>query len=255
MKVRALKLIVNADDFGYSRAVSYGIVDAHHTGIVTSTTMMCNIGDLEHPVQLAQENQTLGIGIHLVLTSGSPVSENVPSLVDWNGRFYSYREFLNNIQSIKKEEIEREWTSQIERFLSTGLKPTHLDTHHHVHAQQEVLPIAIQLAKKYGLPLRRVNNESTLESVYGSVKTTNLLFTDFYKENVNIECFEALLLNSVGKVQTVEINCHPGYVDGKLVKQSSYVYQRIKEFTVLTSREIKSRIKQLNIDLITFSDI
>lgn len=250
-----MKLIVNADDFGYTRAVSYGIVDAYQTGIVSSTTMMCNVDDLEHPVQLAEQNPTLGVGIHLVLTSGSPVSENVPSLVDGNGQFFRYDEFLKNIQSLESEEIEREWTSQIERFFSTGLKPTHLDSHHHVHARKEIRPIAVQLAKKYGIPLRRVNRETSSGGIYGPVKTTDVLFTDFYKDNVSIDMFETLLLKSVEKVQTVEINCHPGYVDEALVKKSSYVYQRLKEFTVLTSPELKKRIQQLNIDLITYSDI
>ncbi|MGH9864633.1 MAG: ChbG/HpnK family deacetylase, partial [Candidatus Acidiferrales bacterium] len=36
------RLIVNADDFGYTRGVNAGIVRAFREGIVTSTTLMAN---------------------------------------------------------------------------------------------------------------------------------------------------------------------------------------------------------------------
>jgi predicted glycoside hydrolase/deacetylase ChbG (UPF0249 family) len=36
------ELIVNADDFGLTRRVSQGILDAHRNGIVTSTTLLAN---------------------------------------------------------------------------------------------------------------------------------------------------------------------------------------------------------------------
>ena len=50
------KLIINADDFGYSRAVTYGILDSYKTGILTSTTMMMNTEATEHAVEAAKEN-------------------------------------------------------------------------------------------------------------------------------------------------------------------------------------------------------
>ena len=37
-----MKLIVNADDFGLTSGVTYGIYDAMCRGVVTSTTMMVN---------------------------------------------------------------------------------------------------------------------------------------------------------------------------------------------------------------------
>lgn len=33
-------LILNADDFGYSNGVNYGIIDAYKNGVLTSTTLM-----------------------------------------------------------------------------------------------------------------------------------------------------------------------------------------------------------------------
>lgn len=246
-----MKLIVNADDFGYTRAVTYGILDAFKNGIVTSTTMMCNSPHVDHAVELAKQNSDLGVGVHLVLTSGTPLSQNVPSLTDDKGSFYSQQVIFNHA---KPEDIEREWTAQIERFLSTGLSPTHLDSHHHVHGHEMALPIAISLANKYGVPLRRENNDSITDVQYKTVKRTRLMMRKFYGDKVSYETLEEQLRNvaEMGKDETVEINCHPAYIDSDLISKSSYVDTRLKEYTILTSDRIKNYVKELGIELINY---
>lgn len=99
-----MKLIVNADDFGYSKGVNLGIIEAHRAGVVTSTTTMVNMGGFEHAVQLARETPTLGVGIHLVLTCGAPVSHDVPSLTDEHGRFHRGYDYLG---TTSPEDVER----------------------------------------------------------------------------------------------------------------------------------------------------
>jgi len=69
------KLIVNADDFGRSPGINRGILDAHLNGIVTSTTVMINYPDAAPGLEQALlKAPDLGIGLHLNLTSGRPVS-------------------------------------------------------------------------------------------------------------------------------------------------------------------------------------
>lgn len=48
-----MKVIFNADDFGLSRAVNYGIVDAHINGVVNSTTALVKGYAIEHAVELS----------------------------------------------------------------------------------------------------------------------------------------------------------------------------------------------------------
>ena len=81
-------VIINADDFGYSQGINLGIIEAHKNGILSSTTMMANMPGFEHGVELAKNNPKLGIGVHLNLTCGKPLLDNVPSLTD-------YKEFRN----------------------------------------------------------------------------------------------------------------------------------------------------------------
>src|SRR5674476_511327 len=67
------RLVINADDFGYSAGVTRGIVEAHAAGSVTSTSMMANGIDWENAVRLARSTRTLDVGVHLNLVQGRPL--------------------------------------------------------------------------------------------------------------------------------------------------------------------------------------
>ena len=68
-------LIVNADDFGASRGINRGIIEAHRHGIVTSTSLMVNTPFSAEAAKLADEVRHLSVGLHVNLpaeTNGSP---------------------------------------------------------------------------------------------------------------------------------------------------------------------------------------
>ena len=82
------RLVVNADDFGYTRDVNLGIIEAHTSGILTATTLMANGNAFEHAVALAKEHGRLDVGCHLVLVGGrsliggkAPLPQSVPELL------------------------------------------------------------------------------------------------------------------------------------------------------------------------------
>lgn len=99
------KLVINADDFGYSRAINFGIVDAHVDGVVTSTTMMANMPGLSHAAELHQTFPHLRIGVHLALTVGKPILENVSTLDDETGNFHSLNVYKTDELIINPEEL------------------------------------------------------------------------------------------------------------------------------------------------------
>jgi predicted glycoside hydrolase/deacetylase ChbG (UPF0249 family) len=82
-------LIVNADDLGWTPGVNRGIAEAHRNGIVTSSTLLANGEAFDDGVQLVRAMPSLGVGVHLNLSDGRPVSraEEVPSLVTRSGWF------------------------------------------------------------------------------------------------------------------------------------------------------------------------
>jgi len=245
-----MKLIVNADDFGYSKGVNLGILEAHRNGVVTSATMMVNMPGYEHAVQLAKENPKLGVGVHLVLTGGKAVHPQVPSLTDDTGAFLRGRQRLSDASP---EEIEREFTAQIERFLQSGLPLSHLDSHHHVHAHELVLPIVLQLADRYQVPIR--NPWTLAEGGYKQeIITTEGFSHRFYGDQLSIDLFSEIVEELSG-CATAEVMTHPAYLDEEVLAGSSYHLPRTKELQILTSSQIREYMVEKGVELVTFHDI
>ncbi|MFN7918995.1 MAG: ChbG/HpnK family deacetylase [Bryobacteraceae bacterium] len=137
-------LVVNADDFGFTRDVNEGIVEAHRHGILTATTLMANGPEFHHAVLLAKDNPSLDVGVHLVLVGeraltrpGRALPRTVSGLVSALAR--------------RDLDVEKELDAQIRRVLDAGIRPTHLDTHKHTHLLPSVLDAVARLSEKYGI--------------------------------------------------------------------------------------------------------
>ena len=153
-----MKLIVNADDFGFSEEVNANIVKCHQNGIVTSTTILSGGLKFDDAIQMAKENPKLGIGIHLAIDGPNNIGKNYTTLLDpQTGEFYE------DIAAVKKirngdfnfEELVSEYSKQIEKVENEGVKITHLDHHHHFHLYFPILKAVIEVAKKYKIPYIR----------------------------------------------------------------------------------------------------
>ena len=90
-----MKVVFNADDFGYSKAVNYGIIEAFKSGVVRSTSILVTTPYFDHAVNLYNEYKDLGlgVGIHLNLMMGKPLCDGLDTLVDANGNFYKHMLF------------------------------------------------------------------------------------------------------------------------------------------------------------------
>lgn len=249
--VGEMKLVVNADDFGLSKGVNLGIIEAYRNGIVTSTTMMMNMPEIEHALTLFRENNELGLGIHLVLTAGRPVCNSVPSLIQENGKFYKLSEIA---KYARIEDVRKEFTCQLEKFFSLGIEPTHIDSHHHVHMEEQVLDIVLDLASKYDIPVRLGDSKILKKESYKGIKTTRYFSDEFYGQNLTSEKFLDIL-KVAHQYDTVEIMTHPAYVDQSLLNMSSYVIPRCKELEILTDTKILSYVEQYKIELTNFKYI
>lgn len=142
-------LIVNADDFGLSKGQNYGIIEACRNGIVTSTTALVNGQAIDHAVQLSRDEPSLAIGMHFVLTMGKPLTA-MPGLTR-DGVLGKWIWQLAEEDALPLEEITQELASQYLRFIELfGSKPTHLDSHHHVHMFRRLSRL-LRLRLKRGL--------------------------------------------------------------------------------------------------------
>jgi predicted glycoside hydrolase/deacetylase ChbG (UPF0249 family) len=153
-------LIVNADDFGLTRGVNAGILQAHEDGIVTSTTLMVNMPGFSDAVAQAMRHPKLATGLHLNLTYGRPLSpaNAVRSLVDDGGRFVKNPSYV--LGNGRPDEMMTEFGAQVRRFLSTGLTLSHIDTHHHLHRSAVVLDLVVETAKELGVTVRCLDEQA-----------------------------------------------------------------------------------------------
>ena len=70
-------LIVNADDFGCSRGVNRGIIEAHEHGIVTSASLMVNRPAASEAAEYGREHPELGV-LHNNMLARRTAGHTVP---------------------------------------------------------------------------------------------------------------------------------------------------------------------------------
>ena len=243
------KLIINADDFGYSRGVNYGIIDAHRLGILTSATLMANMPGAGHAARLAKTHPGLGVGVHLVLTCGRPLLTDHRTIVDAKGDFRQLS-FYRGAFTVDFEEVYAEWKAQIERLYALGLEPTHLDSHHHINSYAGMPEVFLRLAQEFGLPVRNNMDDAALNEA--NIKTTDGFSTVLETALKDEQAVSGLFKDS----ESVEVMTHPAYLDKTLLANSSFTYPRVDELEFLTDAETARRVKSLpDVRLSTFGDL
>ena len=86
-----MQFVVNGDDLGYTKANTLGIIEAYEHGILRSTTALMNAKDIDFARQAVEGLDGLGIGVHLTLTLGSPLTAG-RSITAPGGTFYGRKE-------------------------------------------------------------------------------------------------------------------------------------------------------------------
>ena len=157
MTMRFSRLIVNADDFGYSEAVNGAILHGFESSLVTSTSIMANMPGFDDAVGLAGGHDILvqKVGLHLNLTEGFPLSRTLracPAFCGEDGRLvYHHDRPLFRLSRKERAAVYDELRLQLERVLAAGIRPTHLDSHHHVHTEWAIAPLGCRVARTYGI--------------------------------------------------------------------------------------------------------
>ena len=265
------RLIINADDFGFSRSVTDGILHAHQAGILTSTTLMATMSDCDRAMDLAQSNPSLGVGIHLCLTQGTPRSGKLRSITSGNNEFpRKVPQLLQRISFNRKalNEAKAEWAAQIEYVLNHSMRPTHLDSHKHIHHWPALARIAADLAKEYHIPAIRCADEVTIRSApklsagYRSLRflarklktqcvRTELRSTDWFFGLAATGAFSAdIWLNLLEQLPdgTGEVMVHPGYAADPPTDSTRLTAQRRMELDALCDSKVITAIRTLAAD-------
>ena len=161
-KTKRKFVVVNADDFGFSRGITEGILRAWRDGIVTSTTIAANMPAAAEAVDRLVEAPGLGVGVHLNVCQGPPLSEEGLALADGDGVMRSKATGLV-LTCLRRPclfaAVEAECDAQIRWVLDRGVRPTHLDSHRHVHGLPPIFLRVLRLARRYDIPFVRWHRE------------------------------------------------------------------------------------------------
>ncbi len=253
------RLIINADDFGFTRDVNAGIVHAHRHGVLTSTTLMANGGAFEDAVRLARETPTLDMGCHLVLIQGC-------SLLTGNPFPESPGDLIGALLR-RRLNIYAELRAQIEKILAAGIKPTHLDSHKHSHLAPNVFHAVVRLAHEFDIPYVRLPLDANApfagllcaaaarfyRRLAGRFKVR---MTDhFLGFRLTGSLTEQTFAAALSKLPegTTEFMCHPGFLGPELQSAPTRLKEsRVREMEALTSPRIRDLLDAKAIRLSPF---
>ncbi len=268
-------LIINADDFGLTEGVSRGIIRAHQEGILTSTTYMVNFPWAAEVAPLLKEAPNLGVGVHLNLTTGSPVlpPEQVPSLVDGQGRLS--KSLSHILLRVRPEDARKEWSAQVEKAIRLlGRIPTHLDTHRYLQGFPRLAQVMVDVARTYKIPAVRClyPGPEVDQNMYPRWHPASFLVGGVLRRSLDVLAASGVAypsasmagdfnlpqllakLDRVGEGVT-EIVTHPAIVDDHLRSLSSLQGQREVELAALTSPVARRKVEERGIDLVSFAHL
>jgi len=287
------RLIVNADDFGFTSGVNRAIFEAHTRGVVTSSTLMANGPAFLEAAELAKNSPRLSVGCHVVLIDGDPVrsSQRLGSLTTQSpvARFrdglkaFAARAITGRIDA---DEITAEATAQIRKIQSVGIAVSHFDTHKHTHLFPQILRPLLRAAADCGvralrnpfgprLPLRssQLLARPNLWTRYAEVRVLRR-FAGAFRDAVDREGFatpdgtlgievtgtlDETLFHAIARSMpegTWEFVCHPGYNDADLLRAKTRLREsRETELSVLTLPSARNLLSREGIELISYHDL
>jgi hopanoid biosynthesis associated protein HpnK len=288
------RLIVNADDFGLTEGVNRAVIEGHVHGIITSTSLLANGVAFDSAVTMSKSYAQLGVGVHLNLTDGRPVSvpSEILSLLNSQKLFVSgavrqAKRILTGRANLS--EVEREFRSQIEKARAAGVRITHLDGHQHLHLLPPIVDIVINLAREFGIGAIRCSAERPVEvlQLMGRNRSSS---AEVLKQFLTGRALAVLSSNmrqrlcraglkcpdhfygltqtgfldatAVQKILqhlsqgTSELMCHPGYVDADLANTLTRLLgQREKELRALTNPAVKRLVTEQTIQLVNYGSM
>jgi len=226
----ARRLIVNADDFGFSGGVNRGIVEAHEEGIVTSASLMVEQPAADDAAAYARAHPDLGVGLHLELPRPR-LRRDVAELIHARAR------------------------RQLERFRElVGRDPTHIDSHRHAHRQEPARSAALELGAELGVPVRHFSPAIRHSPEFYGQHYGRIYSTTSVPERVGVDALVGILERL--EPGATELCCHPGYPEDLPLpfRKEPYRAERTVEVRTLCDPVVRRTVEELRIQLCAFSD-
>lgn len=157
-------ILLHCDDGGMCNEANIAIRNYFEKGDIQSAAVMVPCpysGDL---VEWAKTLDSPDIGVHLTLTSEwkdyrwGPVSDTskVPGLIDPEGKMW--HDVPDVIMHASAAEAETEVRAQINKVLSMGYTPSHIDTHMGtMYGSIDYIKVFLKIAQEYNIPANAID--------------------------------------------------------------------------------------------------
>lgn len=247
------KILVRADDLGYSEAVNYGIVKSVKEGIISSVGVMTNMPAVNHGLELLK-GVPVCFGQHTNICVGKPITDPalIPSITNEKGEFKASKEYRQAKEDfVVLDEVILEIEAQYERFLElVGEKPHYFEGHavasHNFFRGLEIV------AEKYGLKYSGMSFGGDPITI-GSTKVYVMMESMLPDYNP----FESLkkMVENLHEDGCDMLICHPGYLDGYILNNSSLTIPRTQEVDMLCDPGTKEFLEQAGVIQINYDDL
>jgi hopanoid biosynthesis associated protein HpnK len=274
------RVIVTADDFGRCPAVNQAVIQAHQKGILTCASLMVSADAATEAIALARAHPSLKVGLHLVLVDGLAVlpKKAIPDLVDETQRFCdgpAYSGLRYFLSKRIQHQLVQECKAQIEKFLDSGLKMDHLNSHHHLHIHPSVADIIVALVEQHHIPavrlpwqgLRTLSHKNFMMAAVmlpWVIRLRHKLQKAGIAHNREIfglyetgDMSEKTWLRIIPKIKpgVTEIFCHPAVTKITHHQKATCAHYHVEEFKALLNQKVKDHLMHAKVELTSFSDI
>ena len=279
------KLIVNADDFGRRPLINQAVAEAVDKKGLLSASLMAGEPYFAEAVEIAQKRPQLGVGVHLTLVDGRPVlpAEEIPTLAVHHGCFLpDHGAFVKHyVQGkIARADIEKELAAQLDKVMQTGIVPTHVDSHQHMHMLPGIFPLVLKLAAERGIKRVRIS-----QGIYGNpftpwpgigdlvgkfgletlscidrrqAKAQGFVCPDNFVGQVAGGAVTAEFMKELAEkfaAGSVEVMLHPGLKNEALIAETGWQHDYEAEFHAVCDAEVQEKLSRKGIILSNFGDL
>jgi chitin disaccharide deacetylase len=226
-------LIVNADDFGQSAGINSGVIRAYEEGILTSASLMVRWPAAQAAAAYAREHRKLSVGLHF-------------DLGEWIYREGEWEPLYEVEASRDGDRLLAEVRRQLGAFRRLmGQDITHLDSHQHVHREEPLRTIMIEMAGTLGVPLRSCTPRVSYDgSFYGETSKGEAV-----PDAITADALVAIFADLPAGV--TELGCHPGLG----ADFESYAHGREQEVEALCDPSVRAALEDEGIELRSFHDL
>ena len=268
-------LIINADDYAYFKGVSRGILECASQGTVTATGVFANSPLLDEHAAWLAAHPDVDVGVHLNLTDRMPLTKRLSdALSSWGGRFPGKFAIAKAVLSrrIAIDLVRDEWRAQIEACLDKNLRLTFLNSHEHIHMLPPLYPIALALAREYGIEHVRFATpewprawsanaliRDGIMSVLAQINRFRMpyaapVFLGMGESGRLSQRYLSNVLPTLRSGQVYELMCHPGIADLEEVKDKRLLAYHDWELErrTLSDPALKTALATNNIRLIGY---